>query len=119
MDTLTTQILVTIAAVIGTAGIWKFLETKIRLRSRRMKEKREGSDTVQFRDDLKQRVKKLEDLLTAAALQKDDLRQKVLNLTEEVSTLRERVVHLEKENDRLRTAPKKYKKRGRPKKRPQ
>jgi len=119
MDTLTTQILVTIAAVVGTAGIWKFLETRIRLRSRRMKEKRESSDTVQFRDDLKQRVKKLEDLLTAAALEKDDLRKKVLHLTEEVSTLRERVVHLEKDNDRLRKKTPNVKKRGRPKKRPQ
>ena len=119
MDVLTTQILVTIAAVIGTAGIWKFLETKIRLRSRNMKEKREGSDTVQFRDDLKERVKKLEDLLTAAALEKDDLRHKVLHLTEEVSTLRERVVHLEKDNDRLRLSVIPKKKRGRPRKRPQ
>ena len=119
MDALTTQILVTIAAVVGTAGIWKFLETKIRLRSRRLKEERESSDTVQFRDDLKQRVKKLEVLLESAAKEKDDLRSKVLQLTEEVSTLRERVIHLEKENDRLRKSPPKQKKRGRPRKRPE
>ena len=119
MDALTTQILVTIAAVVGTAGVWKFLETRLRLRTKRMKERRENSDTVQFRDDLKERVKKLEDLLTSAAKEKDDLRQKVLFLTEEVSTLRERVVHLEKDNERLRVINPIKRKRGRPRKRPE
>jgi len=119
MDALTKQILVTIAAVIGTAGLWKFLETKLRLRAKNLKEARANSDTVQFRDDLKQRVRKLEILLEGAAQEKDDLRNKVLKLTEEVSSLRTKVEYLEKENERLRKASGVKRKRGRPKKRPE
>jgi FtsZ-binding cell division protein ZapB len=41
-------------------------------------------------------------MLAASADEKDELRAKVLTLTEEVSALRIKVEFLEKENDRLK-----------------
>ena len=58
---------------------------------------------MQYRDDLKGRVKKLEDQLDAKDKIEDNLRAEILNLTTELATLRERVLNLEKENDRLKT----------------
>ena len=57
---------------------------------------------MQYRDDLKHRVRNLEAMLAASADEKDELREKVLTLTEEVSALRIKVEFLEKENDRLK-----------------
>ena len=53
-------------------------------------------------EDLKERVQKMEDLLTQCIDGKEDLQAQLLNLTGEVSTLRERVKSLEKENERLK-----------------
>ena len=52
--------------------------------------------------DLKKRVAKLEDLLEESAREKDELRNSVLKLTEEVASLRTKVEFLEKENERLK-----------------
>jgi len=57
---------------------------------------------VQYRDDLKNRVRNLEAMLASSADEKDELRNKVLTLTEEVSALRIKVEFLEKENERLK-----------------
>ena len=66
------------------------------------KEEIENSDGQQYRDELKNRVTKLEELLEASAKEKDELRQSVLKLTAEVAALRIKVEFLEKENDRLK-----------------
>ena len=55
-----------------------------------------------YRDDLKNRVRNLEALVAQSAQEKDELRDLVLKLTEEVSALRIKVEYLEKENDRLK-----------------
>jgi predicted nuclease with TOPRIM domain len=57
---------------------------------------------VQYRDDLKNRVRNLEAMLANSSDEKEDLRKQVLILTEEVSALRIKVEFLEKENDRLK-----------------
>ncbi len=57
---------------------------------------------MQYRDDLKNRVRNLEALLAASSDEKDELRNQVLALTQEVSALRVKVEYLEKENDRLK-----------------
>ena len=71
-----------------------------------MKEKEKfdtlNSDGVQYRDDLKARVRNLESLLAQSSTEKDEMRQQVLQLTAEVHTLRVKVDFLEKENQRLR-----------------
>ena len=102
MDNLT-QIAITIATVAGSAGIWKFFESRLKIRAEQKKLETTNSDGVQYRDDLKGRVKKLEDQLDAKDKIEDNLRIEILNLTTELATLRERVLNLEKENDRLKT----------------
>lgn len=97
-----TQIIITLATVAGSAGIWKFFEARLKVKSEEKKSELENSDGVQYRDDLKNRVRNLEAMLANSADEKDELRNKVLTLTEEVSALRIKVEYLEKENDRLK-----------------
>lgn len=101
MDNIT-QVVITIATVAGSAGLWKFFETRMKLKADAKKNESLNNDTVQYRDDLKNRVRNLEALLASSAEEKDELRDKILKLTEEVSTLRTKVEYLEKDNDRLK-----------------
>lgn len=97
-----TQIIITVISVAGTAGIWQFLQARLKVKSEEKKSQLENSDGVQYRDDLKNRVRNLEALLAQSSDEKDDLRNQVLALTQEVSALRVKVEFLEKENDRLK-----------------
>lgn len=101
MDNIT-QIIITIATVAGSAGIWKFFEARLKVKSEEKKSKLENNDGVQYRDDLKNRVRNLEALLATSSDEKDELRNQVLALTQEVSALRVKVEFLEKENERLK-----------------
>lgn len=96
------QIIITIVTVLGSASIWKYLEARLKVKSEEKKTKVENNDGIQYRDDLKNRVRNLEALLAQSAQEKDELRDLVLKLTEEVSALRIKVEYLEKENDRLK-----------------
>lgn len=102
MDNIT-QIIVTVLTVAGSAGIWKFLETRLKAKADDKKINLQNNDGVQYRDDLKNRVRNLESLLAKSSDEKEDLRKQVLGLVEEVSALRIKVEFLEKENDRLKT----------------
>jgi len=97
-----TQIIITVVSVAGTAGIWQFLQARLKVKSEERKSQLENNDGVQYRDDLKNRVRNLEALLAASSDEKDELRDQVLALTQEVSALRVKVEFLEKENDRLK-----------------
>lgn len=101
MDNIT-QIIITVATVAGSAGIWKFFEARLKVKSEEKRSEIENSDGVLYRDDLKSRVRNLESLLATSADEKDELRNQVLVLTQEVSALRVKVEFLEKENDRLK-----------------
>jgi phage shock protein A len=101
MDNIT-QIIITVATVAGSAGIWKFFEARLKVKSEEKRSEIQNSDGVQYRDDLKSRVRNLESLLATSADEKDELRNQVLALTQEVSALRVKVEFLEKENDRLK-----------------
>lgn len=90
-------------SVAGTAGIWQFLQTRLKVKSAERKSELENNDGVQYRDDLKNRVRNLEALLAQSSDEKDELRDQVLALTQEVSALRVKVEYLEKENDRLKS----------------
>ena len=96
------QIIVTIIGVLGSGAIWKYMEARLKSRSENKKIELQNNDGVQYRDDLKHRVRNLESLLATSSQEKDDLRDKVLKLTEEVSALRTKVEFLEKENQRLK-----------------
>ena len=101
MDNIT-QIIITVVSVAGTAGIWQFLQARLKVKSEEKKSQFENSDGVQYRDDLKNRVRNLEALLASSSDEKDELRDQVLALTQEVSALRVKVEFLERENDRLK-----------------
>ena len=101
MDNLT-QIIITIATVAGSAGIWKFFEARLKVNAEQRRNDIQNNDGVQYRDDLKDRVRNLEALLAKSADEKDELRDKVLELTGEVQALRVKVEFLEKENERLK-----------------
>jgi FtsZ-binding cell division protein ZapB len=96
------QILITVIGVLGSGAIWQYLGTRLKLKTFERKEKLQNNDGVQYRDDLKDRVRNLESLLALSSDEKDELRSKVLLLTQEVSALRVKVEFLEKENDRLK-----------------
>ena len=101
MDNIT-QIIITLATVLGSAGIWKFLEARLKARTNFKKTEIENSDGVQYRDDLKTRVRNLESLLANSSDEKDKLREQVLQLVAEVNSLRVEVDYLKKENERLK-----------------
>ncbi len=101
MDNIT-QIIITVVTVAGSAGIWKFLEARLKAKSENKKIDLQNNDGVQYRDDLKHRVRNLESLLAQSSEDKDELRNQVLELTAEVNALRVKVEFLEKENDRLK-----------------
>jgi hypothetical protein len=89
------QVIITIGTILASAGIWKFLEFRLKVKTDYKKESVQNSDGVQYRDDLKSRVARLEQLL-------EESNTKVLELTAEVHALRTEVGFLKKENDRLR-----------------
>ena len=93
-------VIVTALTVLFSTEAWRYYRSKLNINYNKesMAEKRETA----YVDSLEQRVCKLEDLLGASAAEKDDLRDKVVTLTAEVATLRERVKHLEVENERLK-----------------
>lgn len=101
MDNIT-QIIITVVTVAGSAGIWKFLEARLKTNSENKKLEIENSDGVQYRDDLKTRVRNLESLLANSSEEKDKLRDQVLELVAEVHSLRVEVDYLKKENERLK-----------------
>ena len=101
MDNIT-QIIITVSTVAGSAGIWKFFEARLKVKAEEKKSQLENNDGVQYRDDLKDRVRNMEALLARSADEKDELRSQVLLLAQEVSALRVKVEFLEKENDRLK-----------------
>ena len=89
------QVIITIVGVLGSASIWKYMEARLKAKSAEKQSDLNNNDTVQFRDDLKARVTRLEELLEESS-------SKVLTLTAEVHQLRTEVKFLTKENDRLK-----------------
>ena len=91
---------ITAITVLFSAEAWRYYRSRLNINYNKesMAEKRERA----YVDSLEQRVCKLEDLLGSSSAEKDDLRDKVVTLTAEVATLRERVKHLEVENERLK-----------------
>jgi cytochrome c-type biogenesis protein CcmH/NrfG len=99
MDSITT-IIITLITVLTSAGAWRFYEKKMKLQAET--DKSDKKEQNLYRDDLRDRVKKLEKLLEESSIEKDEMRDQILSLTQEVSELRIKVTFLEKENDRLK-----------------
>lgn len=99
LDNITT-IIITIVTVLFSAGAWRFYETKMKLKAKDAQEEKNHQNM--YRDDLKDRVRRLEQLLQESAQEKDEMLNKIIKLTQEVSELRVKVSFLERENERLK-----------------
>jgi len=96
-----TTVVVTMIAVLFSASAWRFYERKIKLKTKL--ETLDRTDQNMYRDDLRERVKRLEKLLLSSSEEKDIMRDQILSLTKEVSALHVKVDFLEKENQRLKS----------------
>jgi hypothetical protein len=88
-----TTIFVTAITVLGSAKAWRYYEIKL---NRKIK-----SDNY-IKDNCAERIAKLEKLLEKASIEKDEMRQTILNLTAQVAELRVKVEYLEHENEELK-----------------
>jgi septal ring factor EnvC (AmiA/AmiB activator) len=85
-------VIITLVTVLGSAGAWRYYE-------KRAQERKEDEDYS--KDDCAKRIDRLEQLLEKSAEEKDDLREKILELTKDVAELTIKVKYLEMENKRL------------------
>lgn len=88
------SVVIAVVGVLGGAGAWQYYAKKLELKHQSNKD--QNKDQNLFRDQILTEVDRLKQELVQA-------QDKVLTLTAEVSTLRERVKNLEKENDRLKS----------------
>jgi peptidoglycan hydrolase CwlO-like protein len=89
------SVVITAITVLGGTTAFRFYE------KRAMRKER---DEEFIRHDCKDRITKLEALLSTASKEKDELRGMVLALTKEVAALTVKVEYLTKENDKLEKA---------------
>jgi len=92
LDSNVTSVLVTAITMLTGGAAWRYYEGRARHKER---------DEDFIRHDCRDRIAKLEALLTQSAKEKDDLRTLVLELTREVAELRVKVEFLTTENDKL------------------
>ena len=85
-------VIITLMTVLSSAAAWRYYE-------KRAQERKEDEDYI--KDDCAKRIDRLEQLLEKSALEKDDLREKILELTKDVAELTIKVKYLEMENKRL------------------
>jgi septal ring factor EnvC (AmiA/AmiB activator) len=85
-------VIITLITVLGSAGAWRYYE-------KRAQEKKEEEDYI--KDDCARRIDRLEQLLEKSSKEKDELREKILELTKDLAELSIKVKYLEMENRRL------------------
>jgi hypothetical protein len=85
-------VLITAITVLSSASAWRFYEKRA--------EKKERDDDF-IRHDCRDRITKLEALLTSSSQEKDNMRVTILELTEKVAQLTVKVEFLQKENSEL------------------
>ncbi len=86
------SVLITAITILGGTGAWRFYEKRAIAREK---------DEDIIRHDCKDRISKLEALLSESSKEKDSLRDMVLALTKEVAALSVKVEYLTKENEKL------------------
>jgi hypothetical protein len=86
-------VFVTAITVLGSASAWRFYEKRA--------EKRREEDNF-IREDCRDRIAKLEVLLLKSSEEKDQMRETILKLVEQVSALTVKVQFLEEENKMLK-----------------
>ncbi len=86
-----TQIVLAIVTLLGSAGIWKYAEARLRVKAELKKEEKSESDTILYRDDLRRRVEDMDNALKEAHKELLELTQKVAKLETENSFLRREI----------------------------
>jgi len=86
-----TQIILAIVTLLGSAGIWKYAEARLRVKAELKREEKSDSDTVLYRDDLKKRVEEMDAALKEAHKELLELTQKVAKLETENTFLRREI----------------------------
>jgi hypothetical protein len=79
------SVLITAVTILGGGGAWRYYE-------RRAMHKEKDEDFI--KTDCRDRIGKLEALLQASSKEKDEMRQTILRLTEQVSALTVKVEFL-------------------------
>lgn len=92
MESVSLEIILALVGVLGGAGAWNFYSKRLELKHKETDSERREQNL--FRDEIFTELKRVKEELAIS-------NEKVLALTGEVSTLRERVKNLEAENDRL------------------
>jgi len=86
-----TQIILAVVTLLGSAGIWKYAEARLRVKAELRKEEQSSNDTVLYRDDLKSRVEEMYKALKEAHKELLALTEKVAKLETENSFLRREI----------------------------
>ena len=95
-----TQIILTVATVLTSAGAWQFYQNRMKMKH--AEKKHDQSEQTLFRDDLRERVAILEQKLEDAYSEKNKTAQRLAEVMQEVAAHKVRIEFLEKENDRLK-----------------
>ena len=86
-----TQIILAVVTLLGSAGIWKYAEARLRVKAELRKEEQSTNDTVLYRDDLRNRVEEMDKALKEANKELLALTQKVAKRETENSFLRREI----------------------------
>ena len=86
------SVLITIVTILGSTTAWRYYEKRALNKER---------DEEFIKHDCKDRITKLEALLSESSREKDELRGLVLGLTRDVAALTVKVEYLTKENEEL------------------
>mgnify|MGYP006170171585 FL=1 len=88
LDSNVYSVVVTAITVLGGTSAWRFYERR---------QSRKEKDQDFFKHDYKDRISKLESLLTQSSEEKDEMRSMILKLTSQVASLKVQVEFLTKE----------------------
>lgn len=97
---MSTEILITIVTVLGSAGAWQFYQNRLKLKHEERKEDK-GEQTL-FRDDLRERVAVLEQKLEESYKEKEKVQSELIEVLQTLAEYKVRLEFLEKENERLK-----------------
>ncbi len=86
------SVLITAITILGSTTAWRYYEKRAVNKER---------DDEFIKHDCKERISKLEALLSQSSVEKDELRSLVLGLTKDVAALTVKVEYLTKENEEL------------------
>lgn len=101
MDDLST-LLITVVTVFTSTAAWRYYERRANAKERN--DDREHLDELQYRNDLRERVRMLELMLKDMQTENTSLRDELRELTRQVATQSARIQYLERENQQLKTA---------------